>query len=465
MPDSAVQSADTARARAHILTPSPFPGRDPLDATTPRSCAVPAPLDPAVAPSLPVPPTLTVPLSPAAAAPLDPTRPLPSSAPARLPCFLAQAVPLSVYVHIPWCVRKCPYCDFNSHPRRGAIPEAAFVARLLADLAADAALVPGRVVRSIFFGGGTPSLLSPRAIGAILEGIAQRLPVAADVEITLEANPGTAQEVTKLAGFRAAGVNRLSVGVQTLNTAGLVALGRIHGADEARRTLEAALHLFPRVNADLIYGWPGQTPKDAVADVKALVALGLGHVSAYELTLEPNTAFAHTPPAGLPDEETLVTIETEVHAALEAAGLRRYEVSTFARPGHECRHNRNYWQFGDYLGIGPGAHGKVTLPPGILRTRKPAHPTTYLQSSWQREAQWVHRKELPFEFLMNGLRLRDGVARATYVARTGQLPLAAEAPLAPFYRRSLLVPHPQRWQTTPSGMKHLNAILAALLPD
>lgn len=391
--------------------------------------------------------------------------------------------PLAVYIHVPWCVRKCPYCDFNSHPQRGALPERAFVAALAEDLAHDAALVSGRTVTSIFFGGGTPSLLSPDAIAAILQHVHATLSIAANAEVTLEANPG-ATEIAALSAWRDAGVNRVSIGVQSLDPVGLAELGRIHDAPTAERTVAAALEVFPRVNADLIYGWPGQTPQGAEAEVMRLLALGIAHVSAYELTIEPNTPFAAAPPAGLPDETRLGAIEAAVHAVLAGAGFTRYEVSAFAKPDHRARHNLNYWTFGDYLGIGPGAHGKISFPgSGILRTRKRAHPNDYLSAGQHRNrpdrvqgldtssvtnpytaaAHWVQADALPFEFLMNALRLAEGVPRPLFTERTG-LPFAAIADTwERLAARGWVVDDAARLACTPLGWRYLNTVLEAFL--
>lgn len=390
--------------------------------------------------------------------------------------------PLTLYIHVPWCVRKCPYCDFNSHPQRGAIPEEAFLAALTADLAADAAWVGDRAIEAIFFGGGTPSLLSAETIAAILTRVRSMLPVTDEAEVTLEANPG-ATEIGAFAAWREAGVNRVSIGVQSLDPQGLTVLGRIHDAATAKEAVAAALKHFPRVNADLITGWPGQTPEGAAAEVAELLALGVRHLSLYELTIEPNTPFAASPPKGLPDEEELVAIETAVLERVARAGLARYEVSAYAAPDHRCRHNLNYWTFGDYLGIGPGAHGKITRPEGVLRTRKRAHPNDYLSvlpaldgqsfsplcvahyaNPFAAEAQWVAREVLPFEFMMNALRLAEGVAKELFTARTG-LPFAVIAPTwERLVARGWVEPAEVRLACTPLGWRYLNSVLEAFLP-
>ena len=292
---------------------------------------------------------------------------------------LAALPPLSLYVHLPWCLRKCPYCDFNSHEAREALPQERYVAALVADLEAALPLVWGRRVHSVFLGGGTPSLFEPERIAGLLDAIRARLPLLAEAEVTMEANPGTF-EAGRFRGFRDAGINRLSIGVQSFDDARLQALGRVHGAGEARAAVEAALALFPRVNVDLMYALPGQDSAAATCDVAAALSLGVSHLSAYQLTLEPNTLFHLRPPA-LPDEEEAGRIEDAVHGALAAAGLLRYEVSAFAVPGEESRHNLNYWTFGDYLGIGAGAHGKLSLPHRIFRQVRHRQPRQYMEAA------------------------------------------------------------------------------------
>ncbi|MFP5465232.1 MAG: radical SAM family heme chaperone HemW, partial [Gammaproteobacteria bacterium] len=289
----------------------------------------------------------------------------------------SSAPPLSLYVHLPWCVRKCPYCDFNSHAAGGELPQGDYIDALLRDIEADLPRVWGRPVMSVFIGGGTPSLFEPDAIARLLSDLRARLPLLAAAEITLEANPGTL-DTARLEAFRRAGVNRLSLGVQSFHDRQLKALGRIHDAAAARRAIEVALSAgFERVNIDLMFGLPGQDPALALADLDAALAYDTGHVSWYQLTLEPNTVF-HSHPPVLPEPDLMEAIYEAGLARLATAGYRRYEVSAYARPGQECRHNLNYWQFGDYLGIGAGAHGKLTLPDGILRLAKYRQPQTYM---------------------------------------------------------------------------------------
>ncbi len=333
--------------------------------------------------------------------------------------------PLSLYVHIPWCVRKCPYCDFNSHEARGDLPEDAYVDALFADLESALPAIWGRKVATVFIGGGTPSLLSAAAIDRLLAGIRARLPLAPDAEVTLEANPGTFERA-RFAGFKAAGVNRLSLGIQSFDDAHLRALGRIHDAREARAAIEAALAIFGNVNLDLMYALPGQTPAQAQADVAAALDYGPPHLSFYHLTLEPNTLFHRHPPK-LPDDDAAADIEDAVHARLTGAGYRQYETSAFARPGRECLHNLNYWRFGDYLGIGAGAHSKLSLPDRVFRQVRWKQPKHYLEQVGRglplQEETAVTRDDVGFEFMLNALRLCEGVAASSFAERTGY-PLA-----------------------------------------
>ncbi|HTM58738.1 MAG TPA: radical SAM family heme chaperone HemW [Burkholderiales bacterium] len=367
--------------------------------------------------------------------------------------------PLALYAHIPWCVRKCPYCDFNSHERTGDLPEREYVAKLIADLEALLPSVWGRRVVSIFVGGGTPSLFSPEAIDALLAGIRARIVVEPIAEITLEANPGTV-EAARFRGFRAAGVNRISVGVQSFDDGMLAALGRIHSADEAKRGVEAALASFDNVNLDLMYGLPDQTMAMAQSDIRAALAIGVPHISAYQLTIEPNTAFYSRPPA-LPDHDASADMQLAVEETLAGAGYEHYETSAFARPGHRCKHNLNYWEFGDYLGIGAGAHGKVSFPDRVTRHERIKQPRDYMasQSTLSREAT-VAPGELPFEFMLNALRLVDGFPLALFQERTG-LPLAAvQAQLDEAERKGLIERDWQRVRPTERGRLFLNELLA-----
>jgi len=372
---------------------------------------------------------------------------------------------LSLYIHVPWCVRKCPYCDFNSHEARGELPEAAYVAALLADLEMTLPQVWGRPVLTVFIGGGTPSLLSVSALDALLSGVRARLPLAADAEITLEANPGTV-EAEKFAGFRAAGVNRLSLGIQSLNDRHLKALGRIHDADEARRAAELALGTFDNVNLDLMYGLPEQTVAEAEADLAAAIALGSQHLSAYHLTIEPNTWFHRYPPT-VPDDDTAAAMQDAVEGQLAAAGFEHYETSAFARPGLRSRHNLNYWMFGDYLGIGAGAHAKLSFKNNILRESRTRQPKAYLERAGS-DAVFSERRdvtvaELPGEFMMNALRLNDGFNLDLFSARTG-LDLTRILPqLDAAEARGLLSRDHRRAGPTALGRRFLNDLIASFL--
>jgi len=342
--------------------------------------------------------------------------------------------PLGLYVHLPWCVRKCPYCDFNSHAATD-IPDHAYVAGLLTDLDHERTRVAGRVVESIFIGGGTPSLFSVSAIVALLGGIRERVELAPDCEVTLEANPGSA-EADRFAGYLAAGVNRLSIGVQSFDDAALESIGRIHDARAAHEAVEVAQAVgFARINIDLMYGLPGQSWQGAVADMEQALGHGVSHVSHYELTIEPNTLFHRFPPPR-PDEDALWTMHGSSVQLAEDAGLRRYEISAYARPGAECRHNLNYWRFGDYLGIGAGAHGKLTDGAGgvVERSVKHRHPRRYLASrgGGDHEARRgpVPVADLPLEFMLNAARLLEGFSEELFEARTGLPASAISAPLA-----------------------------------
>jgi len=381
-----------------------------------------------------------------------------------LSAFDPARVPLSLYVHVPWCVRKCPYCDFNSHPLAGEVPEAEFLAAVEADLAAEAERAGGRPIDTVFFGGGTPSLLSGEALERLMAAIRRHLPLAPNAEVTLEANPGTF-EAARFAAYAQAGVNRLSLGVQSFDDAALRRLGRIHDGAQARAALAAAVRVFPRVNVDLMIGLPGQSPAAALADVEAALAGGATHLSCYQLTIEPNTPFAAAPPA-LPADEELAAIEAAVEERFARAGFVHYEVSAWALPGEACRHNLNYWGFGDYLGVGPGAHGKLSTPGGIVRRMKHKHPRRYLAAvaPFVQEEAVVAPEALPFEFLMNALRLRAGVPREWFAARTG---LSLET-LAPRWARleaqGLVEPLSWRIAVTERGWRLLNAVLEAFLP-
>jgi putative oxygen-independent coproporphyrinogen III oxidase len=372
---------------------------------------------------------------------------------------------LALYVHIPWCVRKCPYCDFNSHPLHGALPEAAYLAALERDLTAALPLVWGREVTSVFIGGGTPSLFSAEAIDRLLTFARTLLPVPPWAEITLEANPGTF-EVARFQGYREAGVNRLSLGIQSFNPRHLQALGRIHDAGQAHAAVETAVQLFDRVNLDLMYALPGQTLDEVAADLAAALDYRPAHLSVYHLTLEPNTAFAAHPPR-LPDEDLAADMQALVEATLGAAGYEHYETSAYALPGRRCHHNLNYWQFGDYLGIGAGAHSKLSFHDRIERQARVKHPRQYLELAGTPQAlaamRRVERHDLPFEFMMNALRLNAGFAKELFTARTG-LPLsAAGRALAEAEAQGLLTQDATHIRPTERGRRYLNELLQLFL--
>ncbi|MGL4409467.1 MAG: radical SAM family heme chaperone HemW [Zoogloea sp.] len=390
-----------------------------------------------------------------------------AAAEATVPSGLSAPPPLSLYIHWPWCVRKCPYCDFNSHEAKADIPEARYINALIADLESALPAIWNRPVRSIFIGGGTPSLISVAGLDTLLGAIRARVPLAAEAEITLEANPGTV-EAEKFAGFRAAGINRVSLGVQSLDDAKLQALGRIHGADEAKRAVELALRHFERVNLDLMYALPRQTLDEARRDLEAAIALGTGHFSAYHLTLEPNTPFHHAPP-DLPDDDLAADMQEMVESTLASAGFVHYETSAYARPGQQCLHNLNYWTFGDYLGIGAGAHGKLSSAFSIERQMRRKHPRDYLahaeRADFATEQRTLGAQDLPFEFLMNALRLTEGFATRLYQERTG-LPLAGlHQPLLQAQRDGFLTVTPEQIRPTELGRRFLNTLLRNLLPD
>jgi len=370
--------------------------------------------------------------------------------------------PLALYVHIPWCVRKCPYCDFNSHERSGELPEKEYLDVLFRDVESSLPHIWGRRVTSIFIGGGTPSLFSPQSIDALLSGVRARVALDPQAEITLEANPGTV-EAARFRGFRGAGVNRISIGVQSFDERMLAALGRIHSADEARRAIDAALAGFDNVNIDLMYALPGQTPAMARADLDEALRFGLPHVSAYQLTLEPNTVFWSKPPA-LPEHDVAADMQLVVEEQLGAAGYEHYETSAFARPGRRCRHNLNYWQFGDYLGIGAGAHGKLSFPDRVTRHARAKQPSEYMKPDARSEERVVPAAELPFEFMLNALRLVDGFDVSLFSERTGLPFQAVQSHLEDAEERGLVSRDWKRIQPTERGRRFLNDLLEAFLP-
>jgi putative oxygen-independent coproporphyrinogen III oxidase len=374
---------------------------------------------------------------------------------------LALLPPLALYVHIPWCVRKCPYCDFNSHERSGALPEQAYVQKLTADLEDLLPSVWGRRIVSVFIGGGTPSLFSPDSIDALLSAVRARLVLEPEAEVTLEANPGTV-EAGRFRGFREAGVNRISVGVQSFDDAMLKRLGRIHSAAEARRAVDAALASFDNVNLDLMYGLPGQTPQMARADIAQGLACGVPHLSAYQLTIEPNTVFWRERPV-LPEHDVCADVQFMIEETLHQGGFEHYETSAFAKPGMRCKHNLNYWEFGDYLGIGAGAHGKVSFPDRITRHERAKQPAEYMKNAAVKEAT-VSVKELPFEFMLNALRLVEGFPPELFQQRTGLPITTIEASLQRAEDKNLIERDWKRIRPTARGQRFLNELLELFLP-
>ncbi|WP_394426136.1 radical SAM family heme chaperone HemW [Vreelandella stevensii] len=386
---------------------------------------------------------------------------------------MAEALPpLSLYIHTPWCVRKCPYCDFNSHePGAQTLPEEAYLAALLADLEHDLPLAAERPLQTIFIGGGTPSLLSPDFYQRLFQGIQQRLAFAPSIEITLEANPGTTEQ-QRFVGYREAGINRLSLGVQSFRPAQLQALGRIHSGQEALTAVGQARSAgFENINIDLMHGLPQQTPEQAMEDIDQALALSPEHLSWYQLTLEPNTAFfSHPPP--LPEEEALWDIQEAGHERLEQAGLQRYEISAYARPDLQSQHNLNYWRFGDYLGIGAGAHGKLTHIDRngqwqIERRWKTRQPQSYLRRlndprGFVAGQQLIDADELPLEFAMNALRLTEGVSLQAWQANTGQPVERLLDRLQSAHKKGLLVEMPEKLRASPQGLLFLNELLALI---
>jgi oxygen-independent coproporphyrinogen-3 oxidase len=374
---------------------------------------------------------------------------------------LLQQPPLSLYVHIPWCARKCPYCDFNSHQAGGDLDEKGYVEALLLDLEYQLPLVEGRELISIFIGGGTPSLFSAASIGALLIGVRSRLGCHQEMEVTLEANPGTL-EAGRYAGYRDAGVNRLSIGVQSLTRESLIALGRIHDPEQAVAAVQTVKSAdFDRLNLDLMFGLPGQCLAQAEADLQRLIALAPDHISYYQLTLEPNTPFHRTPPP-LPVDDTIWEMQQQGHQLLAAAGFEQYEVSAFARPGASCRHNLNYWTFGDYLGIGAGAHGKITDVRGarIRRQWRIRDPRRYLASAGGAGStageRWLDAEDLRLEFMLNALRLNQGFSPTLFEAHTG-LPIhSIQSQLDQAREAGLLSATAKGWHPTPLGRQFLN---------
>jgi putative oxygen-independent coproporphyrinogen III oxidase len=403
--------------------------------------------------------------------------------------------PLGLYIHLPWCIKKCPYCDFNSHEVKGSIPilsqeqrtvqivaqvatptavstvsdelQEQYIAALQADLEQSVALVWGRVVHSIFIGGGTPSLFSEKSIDRILTIVRTHLRVSADAEITMEANPGTFEK-ERFEGFARAGVNRLSIGVQSFNNAQLKKLGRVHDAAQALAAIEVAAKRYPTFNIDLMYGLPEQSFEELELDFETANRLSPPHLSYYQLTLEPNTLFAAKPPT-LPDDDTLAAMQALIESSTAHAGYEHYEISAYAKVGHRSKHNLNYWQFGDYLGLGAGAHGKLTFHDGIRRYAKFKQPAAYMQKCLAGNAneieQLIAPEDLPFEFMLNALRLSDGVDTESFTERTGLSLAVLNQAMAKACKKGLLDEHPARIKATPHGLLFLNDLQELFLPE
>ena len=378
---------------------------------------------------------------------------------------LTVSPPLSLYIHLPWCVKKCPYCDFNSHAAQG-IPETAYIDALLSDLEQALPDIWGRRIHTVFFGGGTPSLFSAAGIDRILTGVRTLTQLAPNAEITLEANPGTV-EANKFAGFREAGVNRVSLGIQSFNPQHLQALGRIHDDNEARRAAELAATHFETFNLDLMYALPGQTLDQALADVETALSFKPPHLSAYHLTLEPNTPFGHTAPPNLPDDDAAADMQQAIEARLIEVGMQHYETSAYAQPQHASRHNLNYWQFGDYLGIGAGAHSKLSFHNRIVRQMRTKHPQQYMdavaKAAHIADTRTLTRNDLPFEFMMNALRLNEGVPVALFEERAGLPLIVCSAALEHARKKGLLERNATQLKPTPQGQRFLNDLLELFL--
>ncbi len=373
--------------------------------------------------------------------------------------------PLSLYVHLPWCLRKCPYCDFNSHEMKGEVPQQRYIDALMADLESALPLVWGRVIHSIFIGGGTPSLFSPDAVDRLIGGIRARLKLEPDCEITLEANPGTFEK-DRFRAFRSAGVTRLSIGVQSFNDQHLEALGRVHDGAQAAAAVQEAALAFDTFNLDIMYALPGQTLAQMEQDVVRALAFEPPHISIYHLTIEPNTYFSKFPPR-IPDDDTAYGMLDRITEMAGAEGMDRYEVSAYAKPGHRCWHNVNYWQFGDYLGIGAGAHGKISFPHRVVRQVRFRDPKMYMEKALAArpvaQEEEVARADLPFEFMLNALRLKEGFTLAQFTERTGLALTAIEQPLEEAERKGLIARDLARVWPTQRGSDFLSDLQALFL--
>lgn len=375
--------------------------------------------------------------------------------------------PLTLYVHVPWCVRKCPYCDFNSHQAPDSLPEELYLKALEADLEQSLPEIWGRQVHAIFIGGGTPSLLSEGAIDKMLAMFRSRLPVWPDAEITLEANPGTV-EANRFSSYSASGINRLSIGIQSFNDHALKKLGRIHDSAQARKAIDIAQRAVPRINLDLMFALPGQTLDECIADANQALTFGTEHLSMYQLTIESQTVFAKYPPE-LPEDDLSAEMEQTIEQMARQAGFERYEVSAFAKKGARSRHNLNYWEFGDYLGVGPGAHSKISFPDRIIRYARTRNPESWMQGSIARdgshlsETRSLTAQDLPFEFMLNALRLREGVPLSLYTDRCGLNVATLSRPLQTAIQKGLLFPDPTRFKATQQGWLFLNELQSLFL--
>lgn len=375
--------------------------------------------------------------------------------------------PLSLYIHFPWCVRKCPYCDFNSHEVKGSFDENAYLTALRADLEASLPLIWGRKIYTVFIGGGTPSLMSAAGVDRLLSDLRSLLPLDGAAEITLEANPGTF-ETEKFRSFRQSGINRLSVGIQSFNSRHLAALGRIHDGDEAKRAVDIAATHFDNFNLDLMFALPGQTLAETEQDIQSALSFAPPHLSLYHLTLEPNTYFAKFPPA-IPDDDTSAEMQDLIHAKMAGAGYVNYEVSAYAKPGKASRHNQNYWTFGDYLGIGAGAHSKLSFPHRIIRQARYKQPKAFIEASMAgnavQESNEVDVRDLPFEFMLNALRLNQGFPVNLFQDRTGLLLNSIEKELQLAEKKGLIQRDHQTISPTPAGSLFLNDLQEIFLRD
>lgn len=376
--------------------------------------------------------------------------------------------PLSLYIHVPWCVKKCPYCDFNSHAQKGELPEEQYLNALAADLEQTLPLIWGRQIHTVFIGGGTPSLLSAQAVERMMAMLRNYLNIWPDTEITLEANPGTA-EALRFKQYAQAGINRISLGIQSFDDTALGILGRIHDSRQAIEAIEMAQKAVGRVNLDLMYALPGQTLESCQKDIKTALSFGTEHLSLYHLTMEPNTVFAKYPPSGLPDDDTSAALQDMLIELTALRGLEQYEVSAYARPGARAKHNVNYWEFGDYIGIGPGAHGKLSFHDRIVRTAKVRNPESWMEKAVLRngshlaEERELESSELPFEFMLNALRLKEGVPVSCYEERTSLSLAGIGRQLEAALKKGLLDADPMRIKASPLGWRFLNDLQGLFL--